>query len=379
MIDFSLSEEQQALRDLARDFAQREIAPLAAELDHEQRYPQEIVESYFELGLLHYGVPKEYGGGGLGSLEGCLVAEELAAGSGGVEVGLYGNILGLLPLLIAGSDELKEELLPRHCSGPNQSALCVTEAGAGSDVGSIRTRAWRDGDEYVIDGTKRFITNGGVASLYTVIAKEDPDLGNRGLSAFVVPADTPGLSHGRKEDKLGQRSSDTCEVIFEEVRIPARYLLGRGRDGFEITMRTLDSSRPVVGSQAVGICRAALEAAVAYVNQSTASRHGGKPPQGTQLMLADMAIKVQAARWLCWHAAWLGDHGHRNTQQSAMAKCFAGDIAVEVTSAAVQLLGVDGYTARYPVERYLRDARAYSIFEGTAEIQRLVIARELLL
>ncbi|HJX38026.1 MAG TPA: acyl-CoA dehydrogenase family protein [Anaerolineae bacterium] len=379
MIDFSLSEEQQALRDLARDFAQREIAPLAAELDREQRYPQEIVERYFELGLLHYGVPKEYGGGGLGSLEGCLVAEELAAGSGGVEVGLYGNILGLLPLLIAGSDELKEELLPRHCSGPNQSALCVTEAGAGSDVGSIRTRACRDGGEYVIDGTKRFITNGGVASLYTVIAKEDPDLGNRGLSAFVVPADTPGLSHGRKEDKLGQRSSDTCEVIFEEVRIPARYLLGRGRDGFKITMRTLDSSRPVVGSQAVGICRAALEAAVAYVNQSTASRQGGKPPQGTQLMLADMAIKVQAARWLCWHAAWLGDHGHRNTQQSAMAKCFAGDIAVEVTSAAVQLLGVDGYTARYPVERYLRDARAYSIFEGTAEIQRLVIARELLL
>jgi acyl-CoA dehydrogenase len=379
VIDFSLSEEQQALRDLARDFAQREIAPLAAELDREQRYPQEIVERYFELGLLHYGVPKEYGGGGLGSLEGCLVAEELAAGSGGVEVGLYGNILGLLPLLIAGSDELKEELLPRHCSGPNQSALCVTEAGAGSDVGSIRTRACRDGGEYVIDGTKRFITNGGVASLYTVIAKEDPDLGNRGLSAFVVPADTPGLSHGRKEDKLGQRSSDTCEVIFEEVRIPARYLLGRGRDGFKITMRTLDSSRPVVGSQAVGICRAALEAAVAYVNQSTASRHGGKPPQGTQLMLADMAIKVQAARWLCWHAAWLGDHGHRNTQQSAMAKCFAGDIAVEVTSAAVQLLGVDGYTARYPVERYLRDARAYSIFEGTAEIQRLVIARELLL
>ena len=378
MIDFSLSEEQQALRDLAGDFAQREIAPLAAELDRAQRYPQEIVEKCFELGLLHYGVPKEYDGGGLGSLEGCLIAEELAAGCGGVEVGLYGNILGLLPLLIAGRDELKEELLPRHCAGPNQAALCVTEAGAGSDVGSIRTTARRFADEYVIDGTKRFITNGGVASLYAVIAKEDPDLGSRGLSAFMVSADTPGVSHGRKEDKLGQRSSDTCEVIFEEVRIPARYLLGRGRDGFKITMRTLDSSRPVVGSQAVGICRAALEAAVAYVNQSNAYRQGGKPPQGTQLMLADMAIKVQAARWLCWHAAWLGDHGHRNTQQSAMAKCFAGDIAVEVTSAAVQLLGVDGYTTRYPVERYMRDARAYSIFEGTAEIQRLVIARELL-
>jgi len=378
MIDFTLSEAQQALRDLARDFAQKEMVPLAAELDREQRYPQELVERCFELGLLHYGVPQEYGGGGLGSLEGCLVAEELAAGCGGVEVGLYGNILGLLPLLIAGSDELKEELLPRHCSGPNQAALCVTEAEAGSDVGSIRTKALRVGDEYVIDGTKRFITNGGVASLYAVIAKEDPDVGYKGLSAFVVPADTPGVSHGKKEDKLGQRSSDTREVIFEEVRIPARYLLGSGRDGFKIAMRTLDSSRPVVGSQAVGISRAALEQALAYVRQSAASRQDGRGSQGTQLMLADMAIKVQAARWLCWHAAWLGDHGHRNTQESAMAKCFAGDIAVEVTSSAVQLLGVNGYTTRYPVERYMRDARAYPIFEGTAQIQRLVIARQLL-
>jgi len=378
MIDFSLSPEQEALRDLARDFAQKEMAPLAAELDREQRYPLEIVERCFELGLLHYGVPREYGGGGLGSLEGCLIAEELAGGCGGVEVGLYGNILGLLPLLIAGSDELKKELLPRHCSGPNQAALCVTEAEAGSDVGSIRTKAVRAGDEYVIDGTKRFITNGAVASLYAVIAKEDPDLGSRGLSAFMVPAGTPGVSHGRQEDKLGQRSSDTCEVIFEEVRIPARYLLGGGRDGFKIAMRTLDSSRPVVGSQAVGISRAALEAAVAFVKKKTDSRQDGSLSQGTQLMLADMAIKVQAARWLCWHAAWLGDRGRRNPREAAMAKCFAGDIAIEVTGAAVELLGLDGYTARYPVERYMRDARAYSIFEGTAEIQRLVIARELL-
>ncbi len=377
MVDFSLNKDQQALSDLARHFAEEELAPLAAELDREQRYPQEIVERCFELGLLHYGVPKEYGGGGLGSLEGCLIAEELAAGCGGVEVGLYGNILGLLPLLLAGSDELKEELLPRHCSGPNQAALCVTEAGAGSDVGSIRTMARKSGDEYVIEGTKRFITNGGVASLYAVIAQEDPDLRSRGLSAFVVPADTPGVSHGRKEDKLGQRSSDTREVIFEEVRIPARYQLGSGRDGFKIAMKTLDSSRPVVGSQAVGISRAALEVAVGYVKQRTATRQERSSWQGGQLLLADMAIKVQAARWLCWHAAWLGDRGERNTRQSAMAKCFAGDTAVEVTSAAVQLLGVDGCTARYPVERYMRDARAYPIFEGTAEIQRLVIARQL--
>jgi acyl-CoA dehydrogenase len=378
MIDFGLSPEQEVLQDLARDFAQKEMAPLAAELDREQRYPQEIVQRCFELGLLHYGVPAEYGGGGLGSMEGCLIAEELAAGCGGVEVGLYGNILGLLPLLLAGSHELKQELLPGHCSGPNQAALCITEAGAGSDVGSIRTRAPRVGDEYVIDGTKRFITNGGVASLYAVIAKEDPDLGSRGLSSFMVPADTPGVSHGRKEDKLGQRSSDTCEVIFEEVRIPARFRLGDGLDGFEIAMRTLDSSRPVVGSQAVGIARAALEAAVAYIKERSQPGGARQVPQGKQMMLADMAIKLGAARLLCWQAAWLGDQGRRNTQQSAIAKCFAGDMAVEVTSSAVHLLDVDGVTTEYPVERYLRDARAYPIFEGTGEIQRLVIARQLL-
>ena len=378
MIDFSLSQEQLALRRLARDFAQKEIAPRALELEQQQAHSDEIVEEYYRAGLLHYGIPVEYGGRGLGSLEGCLLAEELAAVCGGVEVGLYGNILGVLPLLIAGSPELKDELLPQHCSGPNLAALCVTEAGAGSDVGSIRTRASRVGDEYVIEGTKRFVTNGGVANLYSVIAKEDPQLGLKGLSAFVVPAGTPGLSLGKKEDKLGQRSSDTREVIFEGVRIPARFRLGDGLDGFEIAMRTLDSSRPVVGSQAVGIARAALEVAVAYVKERAQPGGARQIAQGKQLTLADMATKLEAARLLCWQAAWLGDQGRRNTKQSAIAKCFAGDMAVEVTSGAVQLLDVDGVTTEYPVERYLRDARAYPIFEGTGEIQRLVIARQLL-
>jgi acyl-CoA dehydrogenase len=378
MIDFSLSQEQLALRRLARDFARKEIAPRALELERQQAHSDEIVEEYYRAGLLHYGIPVEYGGRGLGSLEGCLLAEELAAVCGGVEVGLYGNILGVLPLLIAGSPELKDELLPQHCSGPNLAALCVTEAGAGSDVGSIRTRASRVGDEYVIEGTKRFVTNGGVANLYSVIAKEDPQLGLKGMSAFVVPAGTSGLSLGKKEDKLGQRSSDTREVIFEGVRIPARFRLGDGLDGFEVAMKTLDSSRPVVGSQAVGIARAALEAALAYVKERAQPGGARQIAQGKQLTLADMATKLEAARLLCWQAAWLGDQGRRNTKQSAIAKCFAGDMAVEVTSGAVQLLDVDGVTTEYPVERYLRDARAYPIFEGTGEIQRLVIARQLL-
>lgn len=377
MVDFSLSTEQQALRDLARDFAQKEIVPLAPQLEREQLHSEEVVEKCYRLGLLHYGVAKEYGGGGLGSLEGCLLAEELAAACAGVEVGLYGNILGLLPLLIAGSPELKHELLPRHCSGSNVAALCLTEAEAGSDVRSIRTRVRRVADQYIIEGTKRFITNGGVASLYSVFAQEQRELGYKGISAFIVPRDTPGLSFGKREDKMGQRSTDTREVIFEEVRIPSRFRLGEGHDGFNIAMKTLDASRPVVGAQAVGIARAAFEAAVAYVKQQVPSDGAGVASQGIHFMLADMAIKVEAARLVCWHAAWLGDHGHRNTKESAIAKCFASDIAVEVTTDAVQVLGWPGYMKDRPVERYMRDAKAHQIFEGTNQIQRLVIARQL--
>jgi acyl-CoA dehydrogenase len=377
VVDFTPSKEQQALRVMARDFAQKEIAPLAPELDREQRHFPELVEKCHQLGLLHYGVPEEYGGGGLGSLEGCLIAEELGAACAGVEVGLYGNILGLIPLFIGGSPDLKEEFLPQHCSGPKLAALCLTEAGAGSDVGSMRTRARRIGDEYIIEGAKRFITNGGVASLYSVFAQEQRELGYKGISAFIVPRDTPGLSFGKREDKMGQRSTDTREVIFEEVRIPSRFRLGEGHDGFNIAMKTLDASRPVVGAQAVGIARAAFEAAVAYVKQQVPSDGGGVASQGIHFMLADMAIKVEAARLACWHAAWLGDHGHRNTKESAIAKCFASDIAVEVTTDAVQVLGWPGYTKDRPVERYMRDAKAHQIFEGTNQIQRLVIARQL--
>lgn len=378
MVDFGLSEDQEALRDLARDFAQKEIAPLAPELEREQRPYPELLEKCHQLGLLHYGVPREYGGGGLGSLEGCLAAEELASVCAGVEVALYGNILGLLPLLIAGSPELKHELLPQHCSGSNLAALCLTEAGAGSDVGSIRTKARRIGEQYSIEGTKRFITNGGEASLYSVFAKEHPELGYRGISAFIVPRDAPGFSLGKREDKMGQRSCDTREVIFEEVRIPARYRLGEGFDGFRIAMMTLDASRPVVGAQAVGIARAAFEAATAWVKQQTVADRPVVASQGVQFMLADMAMKIEAARLICWHAAWLGDHCHRNTKESAIAKCFASDVAVEVTTDAIQVLGWPGYMKDRAVERYLRDAKAHQIFEGTNEIQRLVIARQLL-
>ncbi len=378
MIDFSLTEEQKGCQKLARDFAQKEIVPVAPELDREQHHSPEIVEKFFTIGLLHYSVPEEYGGAGLGSLEGCLISEELGAACGGVAATLGANILGLTPFLIAGDAALKEELLTRHTAGPNLAAFCLTEAEAGSDVASLRTTATREGAEYVINGTKRFISNGGVASLYSVFAVEDPQQGYKGLSAFMLPAETPGVKHGKKEDKMGQRATDTREVIFDNVRVPARYRLGTGLDGFKIAMTTLDESRAGVGAAAVGIARAALEAAISYAKERV---QFGKPiaaQQAIQLLLADMAKKVSAARLLCWHAAWLHDQGKRNSMESAMAKCFAGDTAMEVTTDAVQIFGGYGYMREYPVEKYMRDAKLHQIYEGTNQIQRLVIARQLL-
>ena len=378
MVDFKLTEEQQRLRELARDFAQREIAPVAAELDREQQFSQAIVDKYHEIGLLHNAVPEEYGGGGLSSLEGCIVAEELAAACGGVASYLGANILGLTPLLIAGSPELKKELFRKHCAGPNLAAFCLTEAGAGSDAAAMRSTATRVGDEYVINGTKHFITNGGVASLYSVFANEQPELRHKGISCFMVPANTPGVSHGKKEDKMGQRAADTREVIFEDVHVPERFRLGKGRDGFKIAMMTLDDSRAGVGAAAVGIARAALEAAVAYAKQRV---QFGKPIaelQAIQFMLAEMAMKVEAARLLVWQAASLHDQGCRNTKESAIAKCFAGDTAMQVATDAVQVLGGYGYMKDYPVEKYMRDAKLHQIYEGTNQIQRLVVANELL-
>jgi acyl-CoA dehydrogenase len=378
VIEFTLTEEQEALRDLVRDFATREIVPLAPTLDEEQRHSPEIVQKYFDLGFLHYSVPEEYGGAGLGTLDGCLFNEELGAACGGIACVLGGNPLGLTPLLIAGSDKLKGELLPPHTEGPNLAAFCLTEAGAGSDAAAMRSTARLEGDEYLINGTKSFITNGSVASIYSLFAMEDPELGNKGFSAFMVPADTPGITIGKKENKMGQRTADTREVIFQDVRIPARYRLGKGFDGFKIAMMTLDESRATVGAAAVGIARAALEVATQYAKERV---QFGKPlagHQAIQFKLADMAMKVNAGRLLCWHAAWLRDNGRRNTMESAMAKCFSGDMAMEVTTEAVQILGGYGYMKDYPVEKYMRDAKLHQIYEGTNEIQRMVIARGLL-
>lgn len=378
MIDFTLTDEQKAFQKVVRDFAQNEIAPIAAQLDEEARHSPEVVEGYFKLGFLHYAVPEEYGGAGLETFEGVLFSEELGAADSGMSSCLGGNTLGLMPFLISGSPELKKELLTKHTSGPNLAAFCLTEAGAGSDVGAMRTTAVREGDEFIISGTKQFITNGNVASLYSVFAKEDPVLGHRGISAFMVPAELQGVSAGKKENKMGNRSSPTSEVIFDNVRIPTHYRLGEGLDGFKIAMMTLDESRAGVGASAVGIARAAMEAAIEYSKERV---QFGKPIaslQAIQFMLADMAIKVEAARLLCWKAAWMHDNGMRNTKEAAIAKAFAGDTAMEVTTDAVQVLGGYGYMKEYRVEKYMRDAKLHQIWEGTAQIQRVVIARQVL-
>jgi acyl-CoA dehydrogenase len=379
MIGFSLTEEQEFIRKLARDFAQKEMAPRAEHYDQTAGYPWEVIEKAHAVGLLNIFIPEEFGGVGAGSLDECIVSEEFFAGDAGMGTSLLANNLGLMPIVMNGTDEQKEEFLTPFLEKPIMAAFALTESGAGSDVADVRTSWRRDGDEYVLNGTKLFITNGGVASLYAVFATAEPGKRNpRAFSAFVVPRDTPGVSTGKKENKMGHRCSDTSEVIFDNVRLPAKYLLGQEGEGFRIAMRTLDKSRAGIAASAVGIARAALDAAVQYAKE----RHTFGQPlarhQAIQFLLADMAIKVETARLITWKAAWLADEGLPNNYESSVAKCYATDICMEVTTDAVQVYGGYGYSKEYPVERYMRDAKLMQIYEGANQIQRIVISRNIL-
>jgi acyl-CoA dehydrogenase len=378
MFNLSLSDEQKALRDLARQFTENEIAPIAAEADRKEEYPWELLEKAHAVGLINITVPEEYGGGGLGYFEDCLVAEEIAAGCAGIYSSFVASTLALTPLNVAAAPEQMERLMKPFCAEPALAAFCLTESGAGSDVASVRTRARRDGDSYILNGTKRFITNAGVAKLYTVTATLDPDLRHRGLVVLMVPADTPGVSVGKKEDKMGQRAASTREVIFEDVRVPIENRVREEREGFRLVMETLDKIRAEVAASAVGVGRAAMEAATKYAKEREQFGQPIASFQGIQFMLADMAIKVEAARLLVWQAAWLADRGLRSSYESAIAKCFAADSAMKITTDAVQVFGGYGYIKEYPVEKYMRDAKLLQIYEGTSEIQRLVISRSLL-
>ncbi len=378
MIDFSLTEDQVALQDMAREFAEKEMRPKAAAYDQGHDFPEEVMRKAFEVGFLTCTVPAEYGGGGLGDFETALISEELARGCAGMYTTMMANSLAFTPIVLFGTDEQKKLFFAPFTKGMAFASYCLTEREAGSDTSAIRTTARKAGADYVLNGSKCFITNGGVASLYTVFANAAPGKGARGLSVFIVPRGTPGLSVGKVEDKMGQRASNTSELFFEDVRVPAENRLGREGQGFVVAMRTFDKTRAAVGAAGVGIARAALEYAIDYAKTRV---QFGKPIasfQATAFKIAQMAMEVDAARLLVWRAAWLMDHGQTCGAQSAMAKCFGSDVGMRTALEALQIFGGYGYMRDYPIEKLVRDAKLLQIYEGTNEIQRLVISREVI-
>ncbi|EPC8422787.1 acyl-CoA dehydrogenase AcdA [Bacillus wiedmannii] len=375
---FKLSEEHEMIRKMVRDFAKNEVAPTAAERDEEERFDRALFDQMAELGLTGIPWPEEYGGIGSDYLAYVIAIEELSrvCASTGVTLSAHTSLAGW-PIFKFGTEEQKQKFLRPMAEGTKIGAYGLTEPSSGSDAGGMRTTAKRDGDHYILNGSKIFITNGGIADIYVVFALTDPESKQRGTSAFIVESDTPGFSVGKKESKLGIRSSPTTEIMFEDCRIPVENLLGEEGQGFKVAMQTLDGGRNGIAAQAVGIAQGALDASVEYARE----RHQfGKPiaaQQGIGFKLADMATDVEAARLLTYQAAWFESEGLPYGKESAMSKVFAGDTAMKVTTEAVQVFGGYGYTKDYPVERYMRDAKITQIYEGTQEIQRLVISRML--
>jgi acyl-CoA dehydrogenase len=377
-MDFALTPEQQELKEWAHGFAEREIRPVAAHYDEAEEMPWDVLKRAAKAGLLSFAIPEEYGGAGLGSiLDQLIVNEELFWGCAGIATAMGGVGLAALPILEMGSEAQKREWLPRFCDPdhPRLGAMCLTEPGAGSDVVAMTTRAEKRGDHYVINGTKTFITNGGIADVYVVFAKTDPGAGYGGVSAFVLDGDTPGLTGGKKFKKLGLRASHTAEVHFDNVEVPEENRLGPENAAFLGAMKMLEHSRPSVAIAAVGVARAAYEYALQYAKER---QQFGKPifhNQAISFTLADMLTKIDAGRLLAYRAAWLADRGQPCSLEGSMAKAFCGDMAMQVTTDAVQILGGYGYMREYPVEKWFRDAKIMSIYEGTSQIQRRVMTR----
>lgn len=378
MVDFTLTDEQKALREMAHDFAVNEIRPVAWEYDEHGTWPQEILEKAWELGLMNNHVPEEYGGPGASYLEGALIEEELAWGCSGIATSIGANGLAGAPILVGGSEETKKKYMGMLTEAPKLASFCLTEPGAGSDVSGMRTTAVKKGDKYVINGSKCFITNGGYADFFTVYAKTDKDAGHRGISAFVVEKDDT-VTVDKKEDKMGQRASNTATITFNDTEIPAENLLGEENKGFKLAMMTLDRTRPGVAAMATGIARAAFEMATEYSKERVQFGVPIAMHQAIQFLIADMATKIHLSRLATWNSAVLLDQGLRNTIESSHAKRFAADTAMEVTTEAVQVFGGYGFIKEYKVEKLMRDAKIMQLYEGTSQIQRLVIARETLL
>jgi acyl-CoA dehydrogenase len=378
-VSFALTEEQQELRRLARSFAEREIRPRETECDADMRHPSEVIAQAHELGLMNVHVPVEYGGLGLSAFDGMLIGEELYRGCSGIGTSITANGLGAGPVILFGSPEQKVRWLPPLVEQPLLCSFALSEPGAGSDVAALRATATREGYEYVLNGSKTFITNAGHAAWAVVFAKTDPAKGRSGISAFVIPMDSPGVTIEQHLEKMGQRATDTSAFAMHDVRVPVENRLGEEGDGFKIAMATLDFTRPGTAIGAVGVAQAAYEHAREYSKQRVTFDVPIALHQAVGFMVADMATEIQAARLLCWQAAWMLDQGvsRESTLYSSFAKRFAADTAMKVTTDAVQVLGGYGYIKEYPVEKLMRDAKLFQIYEGTSQIQRLVIAREI--
>lgn len=375
MFSFKLDSDQQSVIDTAREFARREMQPKAAHFDESMQYPWEIIKKAHGAGLLNLSLKEEHGGLGLGSLVQAMVVEELAFGCSAMATAITANDLALGPVLPVATKEQIEEFVTPMIEEAKVAAYCVTEPGAGSDVAAIRTTCKKDGDSYILNGEKMWITNGSVATWYFVLATMDLSLGHKGMCGFIVPANLPGIVVGKKEVNMGQRCSDTRGIVFKDVKVPKRCLLGKEGEGFKYAMKAFDHSRPFVAAVGVGIAQCAMEHAVKYALERKTFGKVIAEHQAVAFMIADMAKDIEAARLLYQKAGWMADEGVRNTKWCSFAKCFGGDIAVRVTQDAVQIFGGYGYSAEYPVEKLYRDAKICQIYEGTQQIQRMIISR----
>jgi acyl-CoA dehydrogenase len=377
MLDFSLSDEQKALIDTARRFSRERIATVAAECDRDARFPKDVFIAAHELGLVNATVEPEYGGSGLGEIDNALIAEELAWGCTGIQTSLLANTLALTPIRLGGNAEQKKKYLGMLTAEPLFASYCTTEPSGGSDVAGMKTTFKKVGDDYVLNGEKCWITNASLASFYVVFATSDASKRHKGIGAFIVDRDTPGLRVGKHEDKLGQRASDTAAVHFEDVKVPAANLLAGEGDGFKLAMETFNQTRPDIGAMATGLMQRCLDECVAYSKERKTFGVAISEHQLVQAMLAEMAIGTEATRLLYQKAAWNLDHGVRDPIVSSYAKAFGADRAMQTAIDAVQVFGGNGYVKDYPVEKLMRDAKVLQIYEGTSQIQRLVIARSL--
>jgi len=381
-INFVLTETQQEYLDMAEKFTREEIIPVAPHYDRTGEYPWEVLKKAHENGLMNLHIPEEYGGMGLGTLDGCLITEKMAYGCTGIMTAIEANGLGSMPIMIAGNHEQKKKYLTRLIEEPIMCAYGVTEPGAGSDVASIKTKAVKKGDDFVINGQKMWITNGGVADFYFVLARTNPDPkcpASKAFTGFIVDRDTPGVTPGRKELNMGQRCSDTRGITFEDVVVPKENVLIAEGAGFKVAMGAFDKTRPPVAAGAVGIAQRALDEATKY---ATERKTFGQPiinHQAVNFMLADMAIGIESSRLCYMKAAWQADNKIRNTYMASIAKCLAGDVCNKAASDAVQVFGGNGFNTEYPAEKLMRDAKIYQIYEGTAQIQRIIIGREWLM